>query len=225
MKKMFFLLVALCFVVSACSVFATPQPQAAAPTPLSNVDAQATVAISVQQTLQSLPTFTQAPSNTPVVMTATSTPIQLPPSSTATQIPISSTLTTSPGTITVTVTHGATSTLPFTTTPSPAVSVVPTETNHYQYYGTMPPDLPFGSISMLNLSKKEVYISLQCTTKDGYQTVIEYPLGGSRVGTNAPAGKYVYVISVGGKKSSGSFRLDKSQDLKITIYKDRIEIK
>jgi hypothetical protein len=89
----------------------------------------------------------------------------------------------------------------------------------------MPPNLPFGNITMINMSKAEAYISLQCTTREGYTTIIEYPLGGSRVSTKAPAGKYVYVASVGGKKITGNFRLDKLQDLTLIIYKDRIEIK
>jgi hypothetical protein len=225
MKKIFFLLAALCFILSACSVFATPQPQAVGPAPLSETDIQATVAFQVEQTLQSLPTPTLAPSNTPVVMTATSTPTQAATTPTETQNPVLLTLTATLGTGTVTLTAGAAGTLPFTTTPNPAFSVTPTETNHYQYYGTMPPNLPSGYISMINMSKADVYISLQCTTQDGYVTIIEYPIGGSRVSTSAPAGKYVYVASVGGKKITGNFRLDKLQDLTLIIYKDRIEIK
>jgi hypothetical protein len=177
----------------------------------------------VEQTLQSLPTPTLAPSDTPVVMTASSTPTQtIPaPTPTETQNPTLLTLTATLGTGTVTLSAGTTG----TATPNPASGVTPTETNHYQYYGTMPPNLPFGNITLINMSKRDAYISLQCTTKDGYTTIIEYPVGGSRISTKAPAGKYVYVASVGGKKSTGSFKLDQSQDLRIIIYKDRIEIK
>jgi hypothetical protein len=229
MKKIFFLLAVFCFVLSACSVFPTPQPQVAGPTPLSETDIQATVALQVEQTLQSLPTPTLAPSNTPVVMTATSAPTQtIPPptaTSTETQNPALQTLTATLGTGTVTLTAGAAGTLPFTTTPNPAFSVTPTETSHYQYYGTMPPNLPSGYVSMINMSKADAYVSLQCTTQDGYVTIIEYPVGGSRVSTSAPAGKYIYVAWVGGHKFTGKFKLDALQDLKLTIYKDRIEIK
>lgn len=229
MKKMFFLLAALCFTLSACMFSATPQPQAVAPDPLSEADIQATVAFQVEQTLQSLPTLTLAPSNTPVVITVTSAPTQTAPSATPTetQNPTLLTLTATLGTGTVVV--GTVGTLPFTATPSltpnAAFSVTPTGTNHYQYYGTMPPNLPFGHISMLNKSKTEVYISLQCTTPDGYVTVIEYPVGKERINAKAPAGKYIYVAWVGGQKIIGNFKLDKIQDLLITIYKDRVEIK
>jgi hypothetical protein len=155
------------------------------------------------------------------VVTSTSTPTEAVPTPvpTETQNPSLLTLTATLGTGTVVGTVGITSTPSFT--PSPA----PIGTNQYQYYGTMPPNLPFGSISMINMSKLDAYISLQCTTPDGYKTIIEYPVGGSRINFNAPAGKYIYVAWVGGRKTSGDFKLDKFQDLKITIYKDRIEIK
>lgn len=229
MKKIYFFLAALCFTVSACMFSATPQPQAAGPAPLSETDIQATVAFQVEQTLQSLPTPSLAPSNTPVVITVTSAPTQAvpTPTSTETQNPSLLTLTATLGTGTVVV--GTAGTLPFTATPSstpnPAFSVTPTGTNHYQYYGTMPPNLPFGHISLLNKSKTEVYISLQCTTPDGYVTIIEYPVGKERINAKAPAGKYIYVAWVGGQKIIGNFKLDKIQDLMITIYKDQVEIK
>ncbi len=228
MKKIFFLFIALCFILSACMP-AELQSEATGAAPLSEADVQLTVAAQVEQTLQSLPTPTLAPSNTPVVMTSTSVPTQtqaLPTSTaTATQNPILLTLTATLGTGTVTLTVGTPGTLPFTATPNPSLSLTPTGTSHYQYYGTMPPNLPSGKVKLINMSKADAYISLQCTTKDGYVTIIEYPLGGSIVSTSAPAGRYVYVAWVGGKKFDGNFKLDKSQDLKIILYKDRIEVK
>ena len=130
MKKIYFFLAALCFTVSACMFSATPQPQVAGPAPLSETDIQATVAFQVEQTLQSLPTPSLAPSNTPVVITVTSAPTQAvpTPTSTETQNPSLLTLTATLGTGTVVV--GTAGTLPFTATPSstpnPAFSVTPT---------------------------------------------------------------------------------------------------
>lgn len=235
MKKMFFLLIALCFTLSACTSLTTLQPQATSPAPSSETDLQTSVAISVEQTLQALPSPTLAPSNIPVVMTDTSTPKQATPTPipTETQDMLLLTLTATLGTgtvasgttaaiaLTATPTVGASNTS--TVTPNPA-SPTPTETLHPQHYGTMPPNLPFGQIMLINKSKAEVYISLQCTTKDGYTTIIEYPVG-RQIEINAPAGKYVYVAWVGGNKIIGKFGLDKSQGLTLTIYKDRIEIK
>ena len=74
----------------------------------------------------------------------------------------------------------------------------------------MPPNLPFGSHFDDQLVKTDAYISLQCTTPDGYKTVIEYPVGGSRIKHKHPCpGKYIYVAWVGGQKNTGNFKLDK----------------
>ena len=237
MKKLFFLVTALGFILSSC-LPAMLQPQAtAAPVLVENLEA--TAAILSQQTLQALPTQTVVPSNTAVITTPTETPTQATP--TETQNPILLTLTATLGTGTVaagsetpllgtlgTPTVTITGTLPITITPSvtlnPAISFTSTGTAHPQHYGTMPPNLPYGEVTLINKSKAEVYISLQCTTKDGYFTVIEYPVK-SIVTTKAPAGKYVYVVWVGGRKIVGNFALGKSQDLTINIYKDRVGIK
>lgn len=230
MKKILVLLTVFCFSLSAC-IPAVLQPQAPSPAPvvIPDADIQSTVAAQVEQTLQSLPTPTLAPSNTPVVITATSAPTQttLPPTltATATQNPSLLTLTATLGTGTVTLTAGTPGTLPFTSTPNPAQGATATGTAHYQYYGTMPPDVAHGQIALSNMSKTDAYISLQCTTPEGYVTVIEYPVGGSRVGVRAPAGTYFYVAWVGGKQFTGSFKLDKSGDKLIRMYKDRVEVK
>jgi hypothetical protein len=232
MKKKFFLLFVLCVFLSACMP-ASLQPNGTSPTPAPKVDIQATVALSVEQTLQSLPSPTQQPTHTPLVMTATSTLMLPTPTSSITptlaatiqQSPTLRTLTATQGTGTVTLTLGTVGTLPFSATPNPAFSVTPTATNHFQYYGTMPPNLPSGTIWLRNVSKADSYVSLQCTTTDGYVTIIEYPVGRSTVKADAPAGKYVYVAWVGGKKFTGSFKLGKFQELTITMNKDRVGIK
>lgn len=225
MKKMLILFTALGFILSAC-VPAMFQSQATSPAPVLP-DIQATVAVQVEQTVQSLPTPTLAPSNTPLVITATSAPTQTQPpaTSTATESPSLLTLTATLGAGTVTLTTGTVETLPASASPNPAFSETPTGTSHYQYYGTMPPNLPSGYISLFNMSKVDAYISLQCTTSEGYTTIIEYPVGGSTISTSAPAGRYVYVAWVGGKKFSGNFKLGKLQDMKILMYKDRVEVK
>jgi len=216
MKKMFFLFTMLSFILSACVPAILQQPQATSPAPISEADIQATVAIQVEQTIQSLPSPTLAPSNTPVVMTATNTPMQ----ATSTSTPVLSTLTAT----TVTLATGTALTLP-SSTAGLAVNMTSTGTPYYQYAGTMPPDLPYGNITLINMSKTDASISLRCTTKDGYVTNIDYPLGGSTVDDSIPAGSYTYVAWVGGKQFTNSFKLSKFQDLKFIIYKDRIEIK
>ena len=235
MKKLFFLVTALCLILSAC-LPAPTQPQATSPAP----NLVATADILSQQTLQALPTQTVALSITPVIATPapSDTPTQAT-TSTETQNPILLTLTATLGTGTAAIssetsllgTPGAptvTGTLPLTTTPSntpnPAFSITPTGTPHKQYSGTMPPDLPFGDITLINKAKAEVYISLRCVTKDNYVTIIEYPVKGT-ITTRAPLGQYTYVTWVGGRKIIGNFSLTSTKDLTIKIYRDRVEIK
>ncbi len=229
MKKLFFLVIVLSLTLSSC-LPAELQPQAtAAPNLVATAD------VLSQQTLQALPTQTVVPSNTPVLITPTptSTPTQATP--TEAQNPILLTLTATLGTGTAAIgsetsllgTPG-TGTLPVTTTPSttanPVIGIIDTGTPHPLHSGTMPPNLPFGEIALINKSKAEVYISLRCVTKDDFVTIIEYPVKSS-VRTKALAGQYTYVVWVGGRKIVGNFALGKSQDLTIKIYKDRVEIK
>jgi hypothetical protein len=222
LKKICFMLSVLCLIFIACAIPGFP-PIAASLVPTSEADRQATAALIAEQTLQALPSHTVAPSNTAVISTATSTPTQ--PTPTETQNPILLTLTATLGTGTVIVGTPATEAPgTITVTPNPAFNSTPSETLHPQHYGTMPPGLPFGQIMLINNSKAEVYISLQCTTKDGYVTIIEYPVV-RKIEINAPAGRYVYVAWVGGNKIVGKFGLDKFQDLTLIIYKDRVEIK
>lgn len=230
MKKIIILVTVLGVSLSAC-IPAVFQSQATNPTPISDEDLRATAAILSQQTLQSiLPTETIAPSNTPVVKTPTNTPTQATP--TETQNPVLLTLTATLGTGTVTAgTEAAGSssvvagTQPFTTTPSATPNpLTQTTTPHPQFYGTLPPDLPFGFIYLVNKAKVEVYISLRCVTKDDYVTILEYPVK-KTVKAKAPAGNYTYVAWVGGREFTGSFSLSTEQDLTINIFKDRIAIK
>jgi len=223
-KTLFFLVTAFSLTLNACmpSIF---QTDPASPLIKSEVDLQATVARSVQQTLHSMPTPTFAPRNKALTVGATTTPSQIRPTTIETQNPLLLALTATLGTGTVITDAnilGLTGTL--RVTPKPAFSVTSTETLHPRHYGTMPPNLPSGSVLLINRSKAEVYVSLQCTTVDGYLTIIEYPVG-YKLETQAPAGKYIYVVWVGGNKIVGRFKLDKFQDLTLIIYKDRVEIK
>jgi hypothetical protein len=222
MKKMLMTVLTFTLILSAC-LPAAAQPEPIHPTPISEDDLRATAAVLSQQTLQALPTPTIAPSETPVFVAATSTPIQETP--TETQNPILLTLTATLGTGTVTgdgqTLADATGTLPFTG--SSGVPLNPTKTPHPLFYGTLPPNLPFGNISLVNKAKVDVYISLRAVTSQGYVTILEYPVK-NRVDTKAPSGKYTYVAWVGGRQFTGSFSLSKEQDLLISIFKDKITI-
>lgn len=109
-----------------------------------------------------------------------------------------------------------------TATGMPA-NVTPVWTLAVRTYGTLPPSVPFSHITLVNKAKAEAYISLQVTMPDGKYSIIEYPVEG-RIKIQAPVGSYLYVTWVGGRKMVGEFRLHHSDDLTITLYKDRVVI-
>ncbi len=220
MKKIFLMGMALVLALCACGQ-TTQQPEATAAVPsASEPDLQATVESSVQQTLEAFPTPTPLPTST--VAFSTPTPTATKPTSTQTQNSALLTLTATLSTPAATTgTPGASAS---SVTVNPAFTPTAVGTLHYQYYGTMPPRLPSSRITITNKSKSEAYISLQCTTSEGYETIIEYPVPG-RVEANFPIGKYVYVAWVGGRKITGKFSLDRNHDLVINIFKDHLEIK
>ena len=181
---------------------------------------QAGAQTSVAQTLTALPTITVAP------VTDTATPPIALPSDTATIEPSTATLvpnlTTTPATATAgTVIPAFTSTATLASAPGVATSI-PTLT--IRTYGTLPPAVPYATVILVNKSKTQAYISLQVTTVQGGPTIIEYPVEGT-VKILAPTGQYLYVAWVGGRKMVGNFRLKSVDELTITLFKDRVEIK
>ena len=237
MKKLFLLMLALGLLSSACG--AAPQPAAVpptqavvAPSPVTAVDLNATAAAMSQQTLQAMPTPTLAPSNTPVVLTETPVGTATPTSSptvqvtaTETQNPILLTLTATLGTGTPVGTQATI--MPFESMQPAATAETgsaPTGTEYPRTYGTMPPSLPAATLFLINDSNKEATISLHCTAKNGTTTIIEYPVAGT-IKIKAPAGKYHYVVWVGGKRYTGDFNLPVGADGTVIIYKDGVKLK
>jgi hypothetical protein len=120
-----------------------------------------------------------------------------------------------------------TATVTTTGTPPTATQSVtpsPTETLYARFYGTLPPSIPYGKVKLINKAKAEVYISMHCTTVDGYTTIVEYPVSG-RMRVSAPAGKYTYVAWVGGRQFQGWFGLGKGGEVEITFNKDKVTVK
>jgi len=210
MKRTAVLASAAVFLLSAC-IPTLPQLQPPSEAPV--VDVQATEAAMVEthaaETLNALPTPTLEPATDTPEPTATDTE-----SLTATEA-ATETLTPDPN---ITITE--TGTLPTAT----QLIANATETLHPRFFGTQPPAIPYGKVGLVNKSKAEAYISLQCTTVDGYKTIIEYPVTG-RFKVSAPAGKYTYVAWVGGREFLGAFHLGKGDEIEILIEKDKITVR
>lgn len=235
MKKTFFLMTAFCLMLSACGTSKSPSvPSAAAinPSPIAQANLQATAAVMAQQTLESMPSATLPPSNTPIVVTETSTA-----TSTATFTPtsnVTATETQNPVLLTLTATLGTgtpdanipQTIIPADMTGSPVSfdEVIQTETAYPRTYGTMPPYLPAGKVYLINNSNAEATISLHCTNKDGSVTYLEYPVSG-KVTVKAPAGSYYYVAWVGGKKFTGNFRLGEGNTVMVSMSPSGVSAK
>lgn len=231
MKKVIPALVVL-LVVGAC-LPSTP------PTPISPT---VTAVIGSSSTPTLAPSNTAPPTETSVVFNPSITPnsASSTPESTVTFSPmpnLTSTLATStaaPATLAQPTVTGA----PATLAQSTATGAQPTSTQTLGApggpsltptlgilkYGTLPPEVPFNRISLINRSKAQAYISLQVTMPDGRYSIIEYPVYG-HVKVKAPIGYYVYVAWVGGNKMTGTFRLTSADSLTILLYKDKVVIK
>lgn len=222
MKKSLVVFLALSIFLGACSAIpGLGQPQASAPTPISQADLEATSAVFVQQTLQALPSATSLPTETPVIVTPTKTPTVTATQPTPTETGI-------PALLTLTATLNAIAGTPATAGTVVGNPVVGTATATIEAqpltHGTLPPNLPYGTINLFNKSHADVYVSLRCVTKEGYVTLLEYPVK-KNFDVSAPAGKYTYVAWVGGRQFDGSFTLEADGYMTITFFKDKVNIK
>ena len=222
MKRILFLSIALSLMVGAC-LPALPQSQEN-PTPISETDLQATAAVLSQQTLQALPTDTSAPSETPVVVTPSLTATQPTPTETVNPVLLTLTATLLAGTPTLGTETAITGTVQSVTETDFANASATQGTPLPLSYGTLPPNLPYGTIDLFNKSHVEVYISLRCVTKDGYVTILEYPVK-QNFKVSAPAGRYTYIAWVGGRQFDGSFTMDDDGFVTITFFKERVNVK
>jgi hypothetical protein len=236
MKKTVVLASLLALLFSACSQIPgfTPTP-GTGPTVDSAATADAQFKTAVAQTLTARATLPSgsvtdtATVASPVTsVTDTATPTASPvvavtdtPSTTPTQvIDLSATSVTATGNV-PTATN-----LPANVTPTATLAVgqvTPIWTLAVRTYGTLPPEVPFSHITLVNKAKTEAYISLQVTMPDGKYSIIEYPVEG-RITIQAPVGSYLYVTWVGGRKMVGEFRLKNNDDLTITLYRNRVAV-
>ena len=209
MKKFLLVTLSLMVITSACLPVSAPQ-----------VDTQATIDSIVKtaaaQTLAAQPTLTTAPPTdtvTAVVEPSFTTEINDEPSPT----PVPN-LTTTPATATAGTENPA-----VTTTQPSSGNPTLTPTLGILTYGTLPPAVPWTEITLVNKSKAQAYISLQNYPKNRDVAILEYPVA-NQVKVKAPLGYYLYVVWVGGRKIVGEFVLHDGDDLKITIYKDKVTV-
>lgn len=227
MKRLALASLALFLAMMACSPFAVP---------LSAADSQATSMASIQTqaalTMAAKPT--QRPSRTPeptatllVAPTETSTSA---PSDTATSAPPTdgSVSATSSLTLTVagpTATPSATSspTASATATLSGTVTVTLTFTPGVLTYGTIPPEVPYGYVTLKNLSNDMVYISFRCAMTNGLTSLLEYPVY-SVVKEKLPTGTCQWTAFVKNQEFKGELHVKKFEEYTFTFKPKKVTI-
>lgn len=192
------------------------------PTPIPDEELQLTAAVLSEQTLAALPTQSPIPTETPIILSPEATATQPAPTETENPVLLTLTATLLVGTPTLGTPSSETVTLE-TPTPGTQSTAIPGNPSG-GVVGTQAPFLPYGTIQLFNKSDADAYISLRCVTKEGYVTLLEYPVL-KNFSVQAPAGSYTYIAWVGGRQFDGSFKMDKDGFVTITFYKNRINVK
>jgi hypothetical protein len=110
---------------------------------------------------------------------------------------------------TVTGTVSGTITVTFTPTPGPLL------------YGTVPPEVPYGRVHLINLTNEMVYISFHCTLENGLTSYLEYPVY-ARITVSIPTGPCHYVAWVKGQQFTGDIRVKKLEEYTFTFKKQKV---
>lgn len=221
-RRLVFIVLILSVVLSACipgfSPIAAGESQATA---------LALAGTMAAQTMASLPTLTPPPTNTPLpTSTSTVAPTATKaPTDTATSTPEATgtsnvtatvTATGSPpaGAVTISTVMSATSgtvTPTLTFTPGPLL------------WGTVPPEVPYGRVHLVNLSNRMAYISFHCKLENGLTSYLEYPVYG-RITVSIPAGPCHYVAWVKGEQFIGDVRIKKQTEYTFTFKKGKVSV-
>jgi LysM repeat protein len=88
-------------------------------------------------------------------------------------------------------------------------------------YGNVPDGTPYGQVRLVNKSSsKEIYVSLQGTTRDGVSVINEYWVSGS-LNVKVPAGSYKYVAWANEQQFVGYFQLGKESSRTLTLFNSK----
>lgn len=221
MKRLALASLVLFLAMMACSPFAAP---------ISAADSQATskALIDTQVALTMAAKPTREPTRTSVP-TAT---LLIPPSDTSTSVPSE----TSTATVTADGTMSETPTLTVTTegptaTPSATVSATATfsgtVTATFTFtpgvltYGTIPPEVPYGYVTLKNLTNDMVYIAFRCAMTNGLTSLLEYPVY-SVVKEKLPTGSCQWTAFVKNQEFKGELRVKKFEEYTLTFKPNKV---
>ena len=187
-------------------------------------------------TLAALPTLTLPPSNTPLptftlttAPTATKAPTKAATATLATSTASGTQAATGTQLTSASLTQAggsATSTLTVTgtaATPAGTATITRTPTPGVLLWGTVPPEVPWGRVHLINGTSDMVYISFHCTLENGLTSYLEFPVY-SRLTVSIPAALCHYVAWVKGKEFTGDIRIKKLLEYTFTFKNQKILI-
>jgi hypothetical protein len=219
-RRLAFIVLILSVTLSACMSGLSP---------ISAGNSQATAMVlagtMAAQTMASLPTQTAVSSNTPPPPTFTVTvapnETEAPPD-TATSTPEA----TGTADTAVTATGSATGAVTISTVPNTVVGTITatsTLTPGPLLWGTVPPSVPYGRVTLVNLTNEMVYISFHCTIENGLTSYLEYPVY-ARITVSIPTGACHYIAWVKGQQFTGDVHIKKFEEYTFTFKKTKIFI-
>lgn len=212
-RRIAFILLVVAVTLSACS--GLPQISAGDSQATSVAGARTAAAL----TLMAQPTMTLPPSNTPLpAFTHTVAPSATPgPTQTASPAPDAIGTASASATSTLAgAASGATSSPTATGTLSGTATITPSPTLGPLLFGTIPPEVPYGYVTLVNLSNRMVYISFHCTLENGQLSYLEYPVY-DHVKVKIPVGPCHYVAVIKGEPFSGDIHIKKFVEYTFTF--------
>jgi hypothetical protein len=106
-------------------------------------------------------------------------------------------------------------------TSSGQAAYVPATGSNPLSYGNVPDGTPYSQVRLVNKSSsKEIYVSLQGTTRDGVSVINEYWVGGS-LNVKVPSGSYKYVAWANEREFVGYFQLGKESSRTLTLFNSK----
>ena len=229
MNRLVPVLLVLAIILTAC----VPGLAAPVSAPASEATGQAYAATLAGMTMAALPTQTPLPTNTslPPTKTATATKASASATTTAAASATANGTTTASATLsqigtatTATLTATGTPATPTQTVTGTPPTATATDALVPREYGTQPPYIQYGRVHLVNQANRDVYVSFQCTTPEGYLSIVEYPVYG-RITVSVPAGRCEWVAWVGGRQFVGTVGISRFEELTMTFKKDSVTIK
>ena len=104
---------------------------------------------------------------------------------------------------------------------APTYPSAPAATPEAISYGHVPAGTNYTEVRLVNKSgSKNIYVSLQGTTRDGVNVIYEFPVG-SFLRVSVPVGSYTYVAWVNQQKFVGYFHVGLNKERTITFYNSK----